>query len=160
MRGRPNAPIEQKIARGRLSKADQLRILKNMPERVEGTPEPPGWMAGDALLGWYRFSELLARRGQLSQETEAALTAMCVVYGQWVALQKDISANGFIQHIVTDNGPQEKIRPSYQAFADADRRLRYWLTEFGLTDATRGKVAAPEPGETPEEDPLKRYGLQ
>ena len=159
MRGRPTAPVEQRIAKGRVTKKQQLELLQTLPPRVDGLPQPPGWLDGYALQGWERFSELLFTRGQLSAETETSLLALAMCYEDWVKLKLDIRANGHVQVVTTDNGPIERIRPASQAFGDADRRLRYWLTEFGLTDASRGKVAVKDAAESAEDDPLARYGL-
>jgi len=47
--------------------------------------------------------------------------------------------------------------PAVPARADAWRRVKIMLTEFGLTPASRSKVDVEVAGE--DNDPLKKYGL-
>jgi P27 family predicted phage terminase small subunit len=159
MAGRRQIPVERRLANSKITKAEAEALLRNMPPRIEGTPEPPAWMSGYALEGFRRFSNILFQRNQLSIETETSLIAMAQCYGDWVDLAKDLRDNGYIQVVTTENGPIERTRPTTAAFADADRRLKAWLTEFGLTDASRGKVTAGEAGAAEEDDPLARYNL-
>ena len=102
---------------------------------------------------------ILAARGQLSMESGPSLIALCQCYGEWVHLARDIRKNGrsFMTYSVTGD-EVEKGRPQVGMLADADRRFKAWLSEFGLTDASRGKVPASPPGEDGD-DPLKSYGL-
>jgi P27 family predicted phage terminase small subunit len=159
MGGRRSLPIEQQISRGKLTKAQEVKALKNMPIRIVGVPQPPKWLSGAALDGWNRFSEILFKRSQLSEETETSLLAIALCYEEWIGLRLDLRENGHTQIVQTRDGQVERLRPAAQAFSDADKRLRAWLIEFGLTDASRGKVSVPEEFGAGADDPLARYGL-
>jgi phage terminase small subunit len=41
--------------------------------------------------------------------------------------------------------------------ADADRRFKAWLVEFGLTPAARSKVHVQNPDEDEKQDPLQEF---
>ena len=135
------------------------------PERVAGVPVPPEWLEGHALDCWNRVGNLLAKRGQLSEDSTPSLTALCVTWAQWVELAQDLQKKGRTQRVrirgakAGERGTtMERQRPQVAAFADVDRRLKGWLIEFGLTDASRGKVSTAPP--TNPDDALARYGLQ
>lgn len=125
-------------------------------------------MAGHAAECWERTSGLLFQRGQLSADGQMALIALCQCYAEWVELVEDLRVNGRFQKVLTkagsgvededDGAYMERARPSLAAFQDCDRRLKGWLIEFGLTDASRGKVSG-KPSAPEGDDPLAKYGL-
>jgi P27 family predicted phage terminase small subunit len=139
------------------------------PARVAVQPEAPAWLVGHAKDCWDRTGGLLFARGQFSADSEMSLIALCQCYAEWVELAEDIRVNGRFQKVRTKAGAgaeddeasyMERVRPAVAAFQDCDRRLKGWLVEFGLTDASRGKVSTAG-GEDPaaDDDPLARYGL-
>lgn len=157
MAGKRPEPIEKRLAKGNTQRRP---VPENVPARVEGMPKRPDWLSGPALECWERVTHLLFARGQLTADSELPLQALCQTYAEWVGLRDDLEANGRFQKVRTQSGAEmERVRPAVTAFQDADRRLKGWLIEFGLTDASRAKVAAIRPPEGPQEDPLGRYGL-
>ena len=157
-RGRPAAPLEQALARG--TEGAEKRAA-TAPRRVEGAPVPPTWLDADALDCWIRVSQLLFARGQLSLESGPSLTALCQCYSEWVSLARLIAEKGRTYDTVSGEDIIIRARPEVAMFADADRRFKGWLNEFGLSDATRGKVVgAPAVAGADPADPLAAYGLQ
>lgn len=158
-------PIEHRIGEGNRSR----RPLPKAPARVYGAPPPPRHFRGYALQAWRDFSKILRARGQLSKESGIALEALCACFAEWHELADDIRKHGRFQTVaVASSGAKvERPRPAVAALRDADRRLKGWLIEFGLTDASRGKVHTggfSVPDETRDEeplddDPIARYGL-
>lgn len=103
---------------------------------------------------------LLLARGQLSQDSGPSLVALCQCYGEWVALAREIRSDGRTYWTMTAAGESiEKAKPQVGMLADADRRFKAWLTEFGLTDASRGKASGSAPVDPSAKDPLAAYGL-
>lgn len=129
-----------------------------VPARVNGVPIAPKHLTGYALDCWNEYAALLKQRGQISKESRISLAALCECYAEWRELGDDLRANGRFQKVTTGSGDEmERVRPALAAYQDADRRLRAWLIEFGLTDASRAKVSG-----TPEDDadnPLAEFGL-
>lgn len=164
-RGRRPEPLEKRAGKGNPGKRP---LPKSAPERVTGEPVPPMWMDGHALVFWRKTAGVLAKRGQWSSDSEPSFTALCLCWGEWLELAEDIRSNGRFQRVRTKAGAEaedsdegafmERVRPAVAAFQDADRRLKGWLTEFGLTDASRGKVTGTPP-EGDGDEVLKRYGL-
>lgn len=116
----------------------------------------PDWLDNRGKSMWLHVSYVLERRGQLSIESATSLEALCRCYSDWMDLAEAIRTHGYTYTTVNKRG-ERKIyaRPEVSMHADADRRLRGWLCEFGLTDASRGRVAASAP--TPDVDPLAAY---
>lgn len=158
-RGRPADPLEVREAKGN----PQKRPLPHQaPRRIEGSPTPPPWLMDDpeAVEYWAYFSDVLFARGQLSMESSPSMAALVLCCAEWARLARDLREHGYSNTRYGENGAFDVTRPEVAAFADADRRLKGWLNEFGLTDATRGKVVAAgkaKPGD--DNDPLSRYGL-
>lgn len=149
------------------------------PQRVEGEVRRPAWMNDDpaALDCWERVTELLAKRGQLSRDSEVALESLCQTYSEWCRLRAFLKENGTtfkqlataaraIKNLTADDldDPRlyvTKTYPEVRQFQQTDRALRMWLIEFGLTDASRAKigVTGSENSEGEESDVLAQYGL-
>ena len=160
MKGRKAEPIERRIAKGTVPLAPALNLP---PSRVEGVPTPPPWLMEDAqaVIYWQHYSDLLFRRGQLTQDSETALVALVNCTCEWVRLARFIRESGYSQQKVTQSGDvYTAALPEASVFAECDRRLRSWLAEFGLTDASRGKVGIGAPPGAGGDDPLSAYGLQ
>lgn len=159
-------PLEKRIGKGNTS---HRPLPKSPPARVNTAPTMPAWFGELERQCWERTSHLLFARGQLSADSEASLIALCQCYAEWTELARDIKDNGRWQRVLTvaaqrgkedgEAGYMERVRPAVAAFQDADRRLRAWLIEFGLTDASRGKVTGAPEDPDGADDPLARYGL-
>jgi P27 family predicted phage terminase small subunit len=167
MRGRKAEPLEKKVAKGARGAA---AAAKAAPTRVESHPKAPAWLANHAKTCWERVSNILFMRGQLSADSEIALLGLSMCYAEWVELAEDLRVNGRFQKVKTkaaamsgnddeESAYMERARPCLAAFQDCDRRLKNWLVEFGLTDASRSKVTVGAPDAPDEDDPLARYGL-
>ncbi len=158
MKGRRAQPIEKKLGKGNPGRRP---LNSKAPLRVAGEPVPPKHLRGYALECWHEYAGLLKKRGQLSAESRISLTALCEVYAEWCELRDDLQKNGRFQTVETKSGGMmERQRPALSAFQDADRRLRAWLIEFGLTDASRAKVSVTPEEETDPDDPLAEFGLK
>jgi P27 family predicted phage terminase small subunit len=164
--GRRPKPPEVKEGMGNPGK----REMPTPPPRVSGVPKAPASLKGDALSCWRRVTDLLMKRHQLTQDSLESLACLAETYGERAKLRRALERKGWVMKVKTTAGEiVEKARPEVAMYQDADRRFRAWLIEFGLTDASRGKVnaiapRAPHPtGEQPpadeEHDPAARYGL-
>ncbi len=153
---RPRKPTEAKIAAGNPGKR---ALPTSEPPRVHGVVMPPSGMPGPVLVLWRRFAGLLKARGQLSLDTAEALEQLAYCAQEVRELREQIKTEGRTVTQTTVTGESMiRANPAQAMFSDADRRLRGWLAEFGLTDATRSKVAAGDP--TPKADnPLAEFGL-
>lgn len=168
--GRRPLLLEDKKSRGT---ARVEREVKSPAPRVVGIPLPPPWMDEIGKEYWHRVAHILSERRQLSQDDCFALEGLCRTYSEWREAALDMETNGRYQTVTTQSGDEmERARPCVGAFADADRRLRAYLIEFGLTAVSRSRVNIPEgsPPEPPKlgakrlpqsqpDDPLSEFGL-
>lgn len=162
---RRRLPTAEKQAKGTY-RAD--REAATPPPKVAGTPKPPRGMKGDALAHWHEMTELLARRFQLTLDSAPALAALCDVFAERKQLAAILDKQGRTQRVKATSGAMvTRAHPLMRPYQDADRRYRAWLGEFGLTDATRGKVNALAIRPAANDDPAPpagnvpgaRYGL-
>jgi P27 family predicted phage terminase small subunit len=78
--------------------------------------------------------------GVLTVADGLALEALCETYADLVEAREALKERG----ATTYQSANGLIRPYPQVAhaADADRRLKTWLNEFGMTPAARAKVSA------------------
>jgi len=133
-------PTEVKAARGTLRPG---REAKNPPPRLHGVPKAPASLKGEGLKFWNLMIKILAMRHQLGLDSAPALTALCECYHHRAEFAAVLERDGHFQTVTTTKGDRvQKPHPAAAAWKDADSRYRGWLLEFGLTDASRGRVNA------------------
>ena len=82
----------------------------------------------------------------LTQADQGSLEALCECYAEVVELRRDVALNGRFQVVVkADGGTVERLRPAYTALAEADKRLRNWMHDFGLRGCPRRCVCTHAP---------------
>ncbi|WP_268802497.1 MULTISPECIES: phage terminase small subunit P27 family [Candidatus Williamhamiltonella] len=84
-----------------------------------------------------------------------ALELLIGAYVEWRQHRDGIDKEGHFYKTQSQDG-NVMIRPHPQVamMADAWKRLRSMLTEFGMTPASRSKVPSPEPGSL---DPFSKF---
>jgi P27 family predicted phage terminase small subunit len=165
---RRSLPPEVKEAKGTQRAG---RDAATPPARVPGVVAVPKGYKGHALTCWKAITDLLAKRHQLTLDSRPALICLCDTYAEREVLKETLEKEGRFQSVKTGSGDAMlRAHPALAAYQDADRRYRAWLIEFGLTDASRGKVnavtirpPAPERGKRKAaatvDAPGSRYGL-
>jgi P27 family predicted phage terminase small subunit len=148
-------PTHLKLVRGTLRKS---RINTKEPRPPQGLPRIPTHLGGHARAAWLTYAPLLAGMGVLTKADAMALEALCVTYGEWrrhdavLAREGETYSSPVLDKrgdpVLDDGVPVPGIiraRPEVSLRADADRRLRAWLIEFGLSPSARSKVHAEPP---------------
>jgi len=101
---------------------------------LETPPPPPEWLLGDvAITEWHRLARLLTANRMLGTLDLGTLAHLCAVHGQIVACH------------LAGITPRVSLVGVYNSMAGA----------FGLTPATRGKLAPPTA--TTGENPFWRF---
>jgi P27 family predicted phage terminase small subunit len=110
-------------------------------------PKPPKHLSARARKAWPAVASLLEGMRVLTAAGAFALEALCECYVELVEARETLRANGGATYVT--GGGMLRPHPAAAHAADADRRLRSWLNEFGLTPAARSKVSAnADQGET------------
>lgn len=138
MAGRRPTPTELKLVRGNPGKRP---INKKEPLPAKRIPSTPAHLTDEGQMAWGRLTVLLDRMGVLTEADGFALERLCDCYSEILALRELIDANGRTYETTSTQGELViKANPAVAMLADADRRFKSYLVEFGLTPAARSKV--------------------
>lgn len=137
------------------------------PKPRSGMGEPPAHMSPRGKQAWPYVAGILDRMGVLTEADGFALERLCECYADILAARASLNdpvevlrpgalnadglrgdpvfvvvAYGGATTYVTEgkSGPMLRTRPEVAIIADADRRFRAYLSDFGLTPAARTKV--------------------
>lgn len=143
MAGRKPIPTKLKLLRGT---AQPCRMNPDEAQPNPEIPSAPRHLSREALQEWGRITDELHRLGLLSSIDRAALAAYCQAYGRWVEAEAKIYANpeNPLLTAVTANGTTIQ-HPLVGVANTAATLMHKFLTEFGMTPASRTRVAANRP---------------
>lgn len=137
MAGRRPTPTAMKIAAGNPGR----RPINAAEPKLGGVPTPPEHLGDGARAAWFAVCPMLQAMGVLDRADAMALERLCETYAEVVELTRDIRERGRTQTTITESGSEmERQRPQVAMLADADRRFKSYLVEFGLSPAARSKV--------------------
>src|SRR4051794_7754205 len=111
-----------------------------MSIRSSGRPRPPAHVSDGARKIWPRLAEMLDSSGVLTKADAIAFEVLCEA--DLLDARAAIKAFGSQYFEATTEAGGRIIRPhpAVAAIRDADRRIRAWLVEFGLTPSARSRV--------------------
>ncbi|EPR3212970.1 phage terminase small subunit P27 family [Klebsiella pneumoniae] len=152
MAGRRPKPTHLKVVTGNPGKR---KLNDKEPTPAKEIPSPPAHLTDWGKVVWGRLTVLLDGMGVLTVADTLALERLCDIYADILQLRDTIAVEGRTYTVQTEGGFLIKANPAVSMLADADRRFKSYLVEFGLTPAARTKVKVN--GETPEEDTLDKF---
>jgi len=128
-------------------------INKREPKPKREIPSCPAYLSDAGKVAWGRLGVLLDRMGVLTEADGMALERLCDCYAELLELRDVLKSKG--RTYETDGG-LIKANPAAAMFADADRRFKSYLMEFGLTPTARSKVQTiTDPDD--KKDPLDEF---
>lgn len=142
-------PTHLKVVAGNPGKR---KLNKAEPKPRREIPSCPAHLSDVSKVSWGRLSVMLDRLGVLTEADGLALERLCDCYGEILLHSENIALYGMVY------GSTEtllKANPAVGMRADADRRFKGYLIEFGLTPAARTKVQAKTDDEA--KDPLAEF---
>jgi P27 family predicted phage terminase small subunit len=147
--GRPKKALKLNVLHGNPGKrsADNLPT----PAVLPSVPSPPRYLSRHAKREWRIVAPILHDLGLLTKVDRAALEAYCESYSTWRVASEALKKQG--QTFTTPNGYVQQ-RPEIAIANNSLKMMKIFMTEFGLTPASRAKmvVAGPE-----EEDIFEKY---
>lgn len=149
MAGRKRLPTKLKILKG-TQRVDRLNPSE--PDPANHIPDAPDFLSKDALIEWGRISHELNNLGLLSEIDRAALAIYCQAWGRVVKYEKVIAEKGELYK--TPNGSIQ-TSPALWVVNKAIEQCHKFLTEFGMSPASRSKVSAKK-AEIGAEDPISK----
>ena len=161
MRGRKPKPTNLRILQGNPGKRP---LPENEPKPTLLAPERPSWLVGEARREWERVVPELEKLGLLTVVDGAALAAYCQAYATMVQAEKELRAH-LRQHkkltvtYVNKAGADNEVpHPAIKIARDAATTMKAFMTEFGLTPASRVRLATPRQEEPNEYEEFRRRG--
>lgn len=150
--GRPAKPTALKVLQG-----NPGRRPKNArePKAQRGRPKCPAWLSAKARAAWGELCDLLDSMRVLTISDRKALELLCDAYAEWRDARETIRKEGGPTYRAeTESGFIIRARPEVAIAADAWRRVKALLSEFGLTPSARTKVQALDDG---NQDPFDAF---
>ncbi len=145
MSGPPKTPTHLRLVRGNPSKRP---INNNEPKPPKGVPPVPKHFDKQGKYWFKRMAEELDAIGVISQLDGRALELLVEAYTEYRHHCDTLEVEGYTYRTETQTGDvMIKAHPAAIMKADAWKRLRAMLSEFGMTPASRSKVSTKTPGE-------------
>ncbi len=154
--------------RGPSATPTKLRVLKgNAGKRPLNDREPmppagkvkmPEWLPiGAAHSAWEEIAPILNSMGLLTTADPQALALLCDAYAEYTEARAIVQEEGMTYERTTEKGgTMIMARPEVGIAADAWRRVRAMLGEFGMTPSSRSNVKTPKDGGKPA-DPFEEF---
>jgi P27 family predicted phage terminase small subunit len=119
-------------------------------------PSAPAHVSDKARETWGYVSALLDGMGVLTKVDAVALEMLCEAYADYLTSRAELEAFGsnYYETVNQTGGVMHRAHPAVAVMRDADRRIKAWLAEFGMTPSARTRVRAD--GEQ-EADPADSY---
>lgn len=132
---------------GRRPKTDAQRLLEGNPGRrrrpslpkPDGFAQPPAWLGDVARAEWIRLQSHMQLLGLLSPIDQQCFAAYCDSYERFVTARQQTLSEGIT--FKTSSG-QVKKHPAVGILREAMVEMRKFAVEYGLTPASRTRVAA------------------
>jgi P27 family predicted phage terminase small subunit len=153
--GRKPTPTHLKLVKGNPGRRP---IRKDEPDVEAKPPAPPEHLSEKARRAWDVVSPLLERAGILATADAFALEMLCEAYGDYLDARDAIEEFGgnYYETKNAAGGTMHRAHPAVAVMRDADRRIRGWLAEFGMTPSARTRVSAQLKGQKVK-DPAEKY---
>lgn len=154
MSGPPKTPTHLRLVKGNPSKR---AINKNEPKPPSGVPPIPKHFDKRGKYWFKRMGEELDAVGVMSTLDAKALELLVEAYTEYRHHCEVLDEEGYIYQTGSATGEKiVKAHPAAAMKADAWKRIRAMLSEFGMTPASRSKVEIKAPaGEDPFAEFLK-----
>lgn len=136
------------------------------PTPTVGVPEMPKGLRRAAQREWKRIVSELLQLGVLTVVDGKALAMYCDAYADWQEAQRDCVKHGLVLDspvLDEENKPiivggqaltVRKVNPAFTVKSAAQKTLKSFLIEFGLTPASRAKLKIPA---KPKVDPMEAF---
>ncbi len=135
--------------RGRIPKPTAIRKLDGNPGKrgfnaaepqpPDGMPDCPPHLSDEAAREWDRLGPVLHGMGVVTMADRAALAAYCQAYGRWVEAEEKLKQSPLL--LKTPSGYVQQS-PWLSVVNKQMELMSRFMTELGLTPASRSRVAA------------------
>ncbi|HDU8570086.1 TPA: phage terminase small subunit P27 family [Morganella morganii] len=151
MSGPPKTPSHLRLVRGNPSKRP---VNKKEPKPPSGVPPTPKHFTRQGKYWFKRIGEELDAMGVMSSMDAKALELLIEAYTEYRQHCDTLDEQGYTYTTESEGGTLIKAHPVAAMKANAWKRIRAMLGEFGMTPASRSKVTINTPA---EEDPFEAF---
>ncbi len=148
MPGKP-LPTKLKLIRGT---ARPSRLNPAEPQLPVCVPDPPAHLAEAQRAAFTEMAEMLARRGLMTELDARAVARYAVIWCRWVNAEAEVNKSDVVVKTGTDKDGKggNIIQNPYLGIANRCLVLMAQIeSEFGMTPASRARVAAGPPAVAP-----------
>lgn len=152
--GRRPKPTALKKLQGNPGKR---KLNEREPKPKAGDPEMPKGLSEDAATEWNTIVPELRELGVLTKIDRAALAAYCHAYARWMEAEREVARVGIVvQEPIWDRltgrllGVKFKKNPAVTISETAQKIMKAFLVEFGMTPSSRSRVRIEKPTEADE----------
>lgn len=136
--GRPRKPIQVKIAEGNRSKDPDLGLHQEV-DLPKNFPPAPEHLSDYAREEWDYMAPLIHDCDLLREPDGRAFASYCEIYAQWRRCCEEHKEEGYALTVINAKG-HIAMNPLLKIFEKCNVQMLAYLTQFGLTPASRGKV--------------------
>lgn len=137
-KGRKPKPTHLKLVAGNPGKR---ALPENEPKPVRERPNKPAGMSGPASKIWDIVADETFKMGVLTTADGPALRMFCEAWARFFEARRAILQFGSMTYETEGvAGMQIKLHPLVGVQERAERTIRSWCSEFGLTPAARARV--------------------
>lgn len=139
-RGRKPTPTHLRLVSGNPGRRP---INKSEPKPLRTLPSPPAHVSDKAREIWGRLSVILDDMGVLTTADTLALEVLAEAYADWLGARDALEEFGsrYYETVNQTGGVMHRAHPAVAVMQDADKRIKAWLSEFGLTPSARSRVS-------------------
>jgi P27 family predicted phage terminase small subunit len=129
---------------------------KREPQPKRERPSCPAHLSDKARETWGFVVSRLDEMGVLTRADALAVEMLCEAVGDYRTAREDLREFGsnYYETVNQTGGKMYRAHPALATVQDADRRLKAWFSEFGLTPSARTRVQGTPPE---DDDPLAAY---
>lgn len=104
----------------------------------ESTPQPPGWLQGEAMKKWNEAVTKLTEIGTIGAVDSTALTRYCQQWAQWVDCQAILAMEGMTMTFEMEGqGTITKPRPEFAIAEKLATQMKKFEDSMGMNASSR-----------------------
>jgi P27 family predicted phage terminase small subunit len=134
--GRKPKPTQMKVVQGTFRK-DRANPCEPKPKK--GMPPCPDFLEGMARKEYFRIGRKLERIGILTEVDDLALIGLCQSWAEYLESTEQVRKTGML---VKAPSGYPILNPYVTLANQALKRVKAFLTEFGMTPSSRTRVVA------------------
>jgi len=148
--GRPRKPTRSKIIQGTFRR-DRAAKREPAPKLVAEVPKVPKGLPKIAGAMWRELAPELVEKRLLTVVDLRAFEVVCVTYAIYRQAYQAVTGRGRRTIAEYLRGQNSQTIPEFNAMMRSFSVMKAYMTEFGLTPASRGKLDIPEPKDAQDE---------